>query len=180
MMHLTKELAYPAVATLFALAGAGFDVKSRRIPNFVTGPAIVAGLLLHTYFDGLHGLLTSLGAGLLCGVIFLVFYLAGGMGAGDVKLMTAVGCLAGISNSAVLLIMTSLAGGAMGIALALFRGRLKAILFNVATLATHHTHQGLTPHPELNVRNANTLRLPYGLAIAAGSCITLFLQGTQR
>ncbi len=179
-MHLTKELAYPAVATLFALAGAGFDVKSRRIPNFVTGPAIVAGLLLHTYFDGLHGLLTSLGAGLLCGVIFLVFYLAGGMGAGDVKLMTAVGCLAGISNSAVLLIMTSLAGGAMGIALALFRGRLKAILFNVATLATHHTHQGLTPHPELNVRNANTLRLPYGLAIAAGSCITLFLQGTQR
>jgi len=179
MLHLTKDIAYPAVATLFAVAGAGFDVKSRRIPNFVTGPAIVAGLLIHTHFDGLHGLLTSLGAGLLCGVIFLVFYLAGGMGAGDVKLITAVGCLAGISNSAVLMIMTSLAGGAMGIALALLRGRLKSILVNVVRLAAHHTHQGLTPHPELHVRNSNTLRLPYGLAIAAGSCSTFFLQGTR-
>jgi len=180
MMQLTKEIVYPAAASIGALIGAGFDVKSRRIPNLVTGPALLAGLLLHAWFDGWHGLLSSFAAGLLCGVIFLVFYLAGGMGAGDVKLMAAAGCLAGLTNSAPLLIMTSLVGGAMGIALALLRGQLKSILFNVVALATHHKHRGLTPHPELNVRNAATLRLPYGLAIAAGCCITLYLQGFQR
>ena len=179
-MHFEKEFVYPAAASIFALIGAAFDIKSRRIPNFVTGPAIIAGLLLHLALDGWHGLLASFAAGLACGIIFLIFHLAGGMGAGDVKLITAAGCLMGLSNSPYLLILTSLAGGVMGIGLALMRGQLKSILFNVKTLATHHTHQGLTPHPDLNVRNASNLRLPYGLAIAAGCCITLYLQGTQR
>ena len=180
MMQLAKELVYPAAASLFALIGAGFDIKSRRIPNFVTGPAILAGLLLHLSLDGWRGMLSAFAAGLICGIIFLVFYIAGGMGAGDVKLITAAGCLVGLSNSPYLLILTSLAGGVMGIAFALMRGQLKSILFNVRTIAAHHTHQGLVPHPEHNVRNNKTLRLPYGVAIAAGSCITLYLQGTQR
>ncbi len=180
MMLLSKEFVYPAAASVTALIAAGFDVKSRRIPNFVTGPAILGGLLLHSFYDGWHGFLASLAAALICGVVFLIFYMAGGMGAGDVKLITAVGSLAGLSNSASVLIITALAGGVMGICFALLRGQLKSTLFNVATLATHHKHQGLTPHPEINVRNASTLRLPYGLAIAAGSCITLYLQGIQR
>jgi prepilin peptidase CpaA len=180
MLPVAKELVYPAAASVFALIGAGFDMKSRRIPNFVTGPALLAGLLLHLALDGWRGLLGSLAAGLVCGIIFLIFYLAGGMGAGDVKLITAAGCLIGLSNSPYLLILTSLAGGAMGIALALLRGQLRTTLFNVKAIATHHTHQGLTPHPEHNVRNTQALRLPYGVAIAAGSCITLYLQGIQR
>jgi prepilin peptidase CpaA len=180
MMLLSKEFVYPATASVSAILAAGFDVKSRRIPNFITGPAILAGLLLHSLYDGWHGLLSSLAAGLLCGVVFLVFYLAGGMGAGDVKLIAAVGCLAGLSNSASVLVITALAGGVMAIVFALLRGQLKSTLFNVGKLATHHKNLGLTPHPEINVRNASTLRLPYGLAIAAGSCITLYLQGMQR
>jgi prepilin peptidase CpaA len=180
MMLPSKEFVYPAAASVSALIAAGFDLKSRRIPNFITGPAILAGLLLHTFYDGWHGTLSSLAAGLICGIIFLVFYLAGGMGAGDVKLITAVGCLVGLTNSASVLVITALAGGLMAIGFALMRGQLKATLFNVAALATHHKQQGLTPHPDINVRNASTLRLPYGLAIAAGSCITLYLQGMQR
>ena len=180
MMLLHKEFVYPAAASVSALIAAGFDMKSRRIPNVLTGPAILAGLLLHSFYDGWHGLLSSFASGILCGVLFLVFYLAGGMGAGDVKLITAVGCLAGLANSASVLVLTALAGGVMGICFAIFRGQLKSTLFNVSKLATHHKHQGLTPHPEINVRNAGTLRLPYGLAIAAGSCITLYLQGIQR
>jgi len=52
---------------------------------------------------------------------------------------------------------------------------LKETLLNVGALANHHKNQGLQAHPELNVRNAATLRLPYGLAIAAGCTITLYL-----
>ena len=180
MMPLVHEIVYPAAASIFALIGAGFDIRSRRIPNFVTGPAILAGLLLHLGLDGWFGMLTSFGAGLICGLVFLIFYLAGGMGAGDVKLITAAGCLVGLSNSPSLLIVTALVGGVMGVAFALMRGQLRSTFVNVQSIATHHMVQGLIPHPEHNVRNRNSLRLPYGVAIAAGSCITLYLQGFQR
>jgi prepilin peptidase CpaA len=180
MIGIEKEFVYPAAATLVALIGAGTDINSRRIPNLITGPAILAGILLHASLDGWHGLFTSLAAGLICGSVFLIFYLAGGMGAGDVKLIAAVGCLAGLSSVAYLLVLTSLAGGVMGIAFALMRGRLKETLLNVGALANHHKEQGLTPHPDLNVLNRSTLRLPYGVAIAAGSTITFYLIGMQR
>jgi len=68
----------------------------------------------------------------------------------------------------------------MAIGLAFARGRLKETLLNMGALASHHKNAGLKAHPELNVRNANTLRLPYGLAIAAGCTITLYLQGLPR
>jgi prepilin peptidase CpaA len=102
------------------------------------------------------------------------------MGAGDVKLITAVGCIAGLSNAPYLLILTSIAGGVMGVVFALMRGRLKETLQNVGTIASHHKEEGLTPHPDLNVMNVSTLRLPYGVAIAAGCTITFYLLGMQR
>jgi len=180
MIGYQREFLYPAAATVVALIGAGTDIQSRRIPNLLTGPAILAGLLLHSALDGFHGFWTSLVAGLICGVIYLILYLAGGMGAGDVKLITAVGCLAGLNSVAYLLIATSLAGGVMGIAFVLMRGKLKQTMVNMRSLATHHKAMGLEPHPDLNVQNAATLRLPYGVAIAAGSTITLYLLGIQR
>ena len=179
-MVFSQEFVYPAAAAVCALIGAGFDLRSRRIPNFVTGPAMLLGLLLHLSLDGWHGLLSALASGLLCGIIFVIFYLAGGMGAGDVKLISAAGCLAGMSHAAYLLVLTSLAGGVMALALALARGRLKQTLCNVLALTSHHSQAGLTPHPEINVLNTNTLRLPYGVAIAAGCTLTLCLLGTQR
>lgn len=180
MTFVSKELAYPVVASVCAMIGAATDIKNRKIPNLLTGPAFLLGLVLHLSLDGWHGLWTAFVAGLICGTIFLVFYLAGGMGAGDVKLITAVGCICGLPNISYLLVMTVLTGGAMAVVLAVMRGRLKETLSNVGALASHHAQQGLTPHPEHNVRNSSTLRLPYGLAIAAGCTITIYLQGMPR
>jgi prepilin peptidase CpaA len=180
MIHLTREFAYPAASLLCAAVGAGFDIKSRRVPNFLTLPAIVGGLLFHFAFGGWRQLLSAVAAGLICGFIFLVFYLGGGMGAGDVKLITAVGCIAGLSQTGYLLIWTALAGGVMAIALALYRRRLKETLVNLGALVVHHRIEGLAPHPELNIANAQTLRLPYAVAIAAGSALTFGLLVVQR
>jgi prepilin peptidase CpaA len=179
-MHIDQEIAYPAAASLCAFIGSVTDVKSRRVPNLLTGPAFVFGLGLHLVLGGWGDMAISAAAGLLCGLVFLVFYLAGGMGAGDVKLITAVGCICGLHNIASLLALTAIAGGAMAVILALSRGRLKETLGNVLELFSHHRSEGLTPHPEINVLNATTLRLPYALAICAGCTITLFLQGVQR
>jgi prepilin peptidase CpaA len=176
MTPLQPELTYPAAATACALIGSIFDVKSRRIPNFITMPAFVFGLALHLALGGWKQLLTSLAAGVICGAIFLVFYLAGGMGAGDVKLILAVGCIAGLSHVAYLLVLTALSGGVMAIVWAMARGRLQQTIMNVGELASHHRHEGLQPHPDLNLKNAATLRLPYALAIAGGSILTLYFQ----
>lgn len=119
-------------------------------------------------------------AGLICGGLFLIFWLAGGMGAGDVKLMTAVAAIAGMPLVTYLLILTALAGGVMALGLALWRGRLRETIRNLGALALHHRMEGLSPHPELNLANARTLRLPYALAVVAGTATTLFLTALQR
>lgn len=179
-MQIDQELVYPAAASACAFIGSVFDVRSRRVPNLLTGPAILFGLLLHLSLGGWQDLANSAAAGLICGLVFLAFYLAGGMGAGDVKLIAAIGCLSGLHYIAFILALTGIAGGCMAIALALLRGRLRETIFNVMSLISHHRSEGLTPHPEINVRNTSTLRLPYALAIAAGCAITLYLQGVQR
>lgn len=175
-MHFDASFQYPALAVFCSLVAACFDIKSRRIPNLLVGPAFLFALLLHTVVDGAQGLLHSAGAGLAGGAVFLVFYLLGGMGAGDVKLVATVCAIAGWTNVASILILTGLAGGVMGIVVALKHGRLREILRNTLGLTAHHLRKGMQQHPELNVRNAAMLRLPYGIAIAAGCTLTLWLR----
>ena len=180
MGKLNTEFAYAACSLLCAIVGAVYDVAVRRIPNAFTLPAIAFGLLLHFALGGWRQAGTAAAAGLSCGSIFLLFHLAGGMGGGDVKLITAAGSIAGLSLIGPLLILTSLAGGVMALSLALYRRRLKETFMNMWALAIHHGTEGLAPHPELNISNAQTLRLPYALAIAAGSALSLGLLLVQR
>jgi len=178
--NVHSEWLYPTLALACALTGAVFDVRSRRIPNFITLPGILFGLLLHLALGGWKQMALAALAGLICGGLFLIFWLAGGMGAGDVKLMTAVAAIAGMPLVTYLLILTALAGGVMAVGLALWRGRLRDTIKNVGALALHHRLEGLSPHPELNLGNARTLRLPYALAVVAGTATTLFLTALQR
>jgi prepilin peptidase CpaA len=180
MLKPLPEFVFPLAALLCAAICAVYDVRSRRIPNFITLPAILLGLLLHGVLGGWKEFGTAAAAGLICGFIFLLFYLAGGMGAGDVKLITASGCLIGLSLIGHLLVLTALAGGLMAIGIAVYRRQLGVTLRNLRRLAVHHQKAGLTPHPELNVSKEQTLRLPYALAIATGCALSLFLPAVQR
>jgi prepilin peptidase CpaA len=180
MSNLTTDWIYPAASLVCALLGAAFDVRSRRVPNFISLPGILFGLLLHFALGGWSQLALSALAGLICGLVFFVFWIAGGMGAGDVKLIAAAACIAGLPQIAPLLILTALAGGVMAVGLALFRGRLKETFMNVGAIAVHHRFEGLRPHPHLNLANTRTLRLPYAVAIAAGCAMTLCLTAFRR
>ena len=75
------DLLYITLAAGCAVTGAIFDLKSRRIPNRLTFPAMLAGLLLHLVLNGIHGLGFAAASGLIAGAIFAIFWLAGGMGA---------------------------------------------------------------------------------------------------
>ena len=177
MTLLQIESTYLAAAATCAVVASVFDVKSRRIPNVITMPAFLFGLALHLALGGWRQMLCSLAAGLVCGLVFLLFYLAGGMGAGDVKLMMAVGCIVGWSHLDFVyaLALTAICGGVMAVSLALYRGRLRETILNMGELISHHKQEGLHPHPDLNIANVQTLRLPYALAIAGGCLLTLFL-----
>jgi prepilin peptidase CpaA len=178
--RLNIELVYAACTLFCAVVGAVYDVISGRIPNAFTLPAILFGLLLHYSLGGWPQLESAAAGGLVCGLIFLLFHLAGGMGGGDVKLMTAAGCTAGLPLVGPLLILTSLAGGVMAIGLALYHRQLRQTLENIRALLVHHGTVGLAPHADFNLDNGQALRLPYGLAIAAGSGLCLCRLMVQR
>jgi prepilin peptidase CpaA len=166
------EVIYGSAALLCASIAAVCDVRTRRIPNLLTGPAVLLGLLLHLTLGGPGQAGWAFAGGLIGGGVFLVFYLAGGMGAGDVKLMAAVACLAGAHSVPHLLVATAIMGGMLALVLAACKGRLRQTFLNAGALFVHHRAEGLKPHPVLNLQNAATLRLPYALAVAAGCLVT--------
>jgi prepilin peptidase CpaA len=68
----------------------------------------------------------------------------------------------------------------MAVGFALYRRRFKQTMRNVGALALHHGTHGLAPHEDLNLGNAQALRMPYALAIAAGSGLSFGLLIGQR
>src|SRR5690348_16655973 len=101
----------------FALAGAAcwFDVRTRRIPNALTFGGAALGVLMATIAHGGSGAISSL-LGLIVGLaLFLPFWLLRGLGAGDVKLMAALGAWLGMPVVLMVAFYTALAGGALAI-----------------------------------------------------------------
>ncbi len=178
MTHVWIQIALSATVIASSVIGAVCDARSRRIPNLLTFPVMLIGLALH-FAGGWKEGLASLAALAICGLVFLMFYLAGGMGAGDVKLIAAEGCLVGLSNVLPLLALTAIVGGVLAMGYAALQGKVKQTCMNVLALVSHHAREGLQAHPELHVLNAATLRLPYALAIGAGAVMTLYLETLQ-
>ena len=93
------------------------DIRDHRIPNWLTLSGMVVGLASYFLAGGFRGLLFS-AEGLILGFALLIpFYMCGGMGAGDVKLLAAVGALLGPSGVMKAFLCTALVGGAYAIIL---------------------------------------------------------------
>src|SRR5664279_775700 len=157
------------IAFAVAAAGAFVDVRERRIPNWLTYPGIVLGFVLRGLLLGWKGIGSALIGCLLAGCIFLLFYLVRAMGAGDVKLVAAVGSLLGPTDALVMLLATAICGGVMAAVYAVYRRQVRSTLVNVGASLQFHAQAGLRAHPELNLDNPAALRMPYGLAVAAGT-----------
>jgi len=162
-------------ATAVAMVGAIFDARSRRIPNQFTLAALAAGLVIRGAFEGLMGLESAIWGALLPSGILFLFFLAGGMGGGDVKLMAAVGAWVGIKYVTPVLLGAGLAGGILAIAYMVADGTVTRTIRNTVILVRHHLTLGLQPHSQIHVQNSSTTRVPFGIAIAMG---TLFCAGS--
>lgn len=116
-------LIYLVLLAILTIAGIT-DFRSRRIPNWLTLPAIMGGLAYHTAFNGISGFIFSFAGVLLGFALLILFYLAGGMGAGDVKLLSAVGGLLGPKGVLFVFLYTAIAGGVIALALLWWKGHL--------------------------------------------------------
>ena len=177
---MTPEALYLAIAIVVAGIGAMTDIASRRIPNWLTYSAMLVGIAGHALLQGWRGLASALVGGLISGGVFLVFFLVHAMGAGDVKLITAVGCLVGSELAVEVLLAAAFAGGIIAIVLALWQRKLLTVVMNVFEVIRFHATAGAKVHPSMNLSNPQATRLPYGVAIAAGvlySAVAFYRRG---
>ncbi len=170
-MHSLIQLLLAATV----LTAAACDLRWRRIPNWLTAPAIVGGLAANLALGGLHGALWGGVGMLLGGGVYLVFYWLRAMGAGDVKLMAAAGSQIGPDRWLELFFWSALAGGVVALITLLQRGRGFRAMRNLGRIVGQLI-RFQPPHradPTLDVRHAEAATSPHGVAIAIGALILL-------
>jgi prepilin peptidase CpaA len=164
-----------ALALALACCGGWLDWRTRRIPNWLTVSGALVGLVANTIFGGWHGAVLSLeGAGLALGLL-LPLVLLRGFGAGDWKLMGAMGAVVGWQTMLSVLFMSALISGAMAVIQILAARRVKETLGNMATLATGFVTFGLRANPEISLDNPNLMKQPFGVAVALATVFSFVL-----
>jgi prepilin peptidase CpaA len=164
-----------SIVVAVAFVASVIDLRSARIPNRLTFGAAAAALAFH----GATGGWTALGTACLgsaAGVLlFFPLFALGGLGAGDVKLLGAIGAWLGPHDVFWVAVYTSIAGGVMAIAVALAKGYLRQAAANLRLLFTHWRVMGIRPLEQLSLKNERAPRLAYALPIAVGVLVTLWL-----
>lgn len=164
-----------------------FDITQKRIPNFITFPVILWGLLSYSIFEGFQGFKFSFLGFILGLFIFLIPFILGGMGGGDVKMMAAIGALMGWRFVLYTGIYTGLTGGIIVIIYLIYKGKLlitlkKAlgILIRPILFFLNITFES-TVLKKINnyFLNLETIKekhyIPYGVAIGLGAVIVYFI-----
>ena len=172
-MHAPLWVALPVII-LVALATRA-DVQSRKIPNALTGPAFLLGILVHLGLGGVGGGGNALLGAAVASAILLPGWLLGFMGAGDVKLMGAVGAWLGHPDGLVAAVAALIAGGLIAILVAARRGLLKQALRNSLALGLAllaRRGRGPTPQPA-----TTGVRFPIPPAVLAGAIFALLRTG---
>jgi len=160
--------------TVIVLAVATFtDLRSRRIPNWLVLPFLVAGIAVSGWLQGWHGIERSfagLGLGLL---IYGVLFFMGGMGAGDVKLCAAIGAWIWPRQLLFSLVFTAMAGGIMVLVWLVFFVYLKKA-FKAVRKNAGGKDSGVSTNPEPVELDPLKRKMPYAPAIAVGTLLSFF------
>jgi prepilin peptidase CpaA len=159
---------------LLALVGIAVvtDLRERRIPNWLTGSGVLIGLTLAAIETGGFPTAALVGVVTALAIAFPLFAL-GGVGAGDVKLLAAVGAFVGPGGLLPVIIYGGLAGGVLALGSAVRRGVLVPVLVSSLGLLLHLVTLGRRgERPTLATPGAHSV--PYGVAIAVGAVAAWF------
>jgi prepilin peptidase CpaA len=171
---MIKTTLVPLMVIAISLVACVTDVRTRRIPNVLTFGAALGGFLIQVLAGGFQGALAAAGGWLVGTLLFLPFFLLRGMGGGDVKLLAGIGAWLGPGETLWLAAYSALAGGALGVIVALARGYLRTALRNVYFMLTYWRSVGLRPVPNFTLDSPKTPRLAYAIPIFAGTVMTLW------
>lgn len=166
-----------AAAFALSLFGGMHDLLTRRIPNWFTFPAMLLGIAAQGWFYGGWGALDGL-AGLALGfALFFPMYLFGYMGAGDVKLLMAVGAWMGWKNCYHVAIASILLGAAFALCEVIYRGRLIAVGRNIYFFLRSVFVPGLVPE---KLRMDHSRKFAFGVCVAGAVAVVIFLDHQGR
>jgi prepilin peptidase CpaA len=160
-----------ALTLALTLSAALLDWRSRRIPNWLTVPGLLLGVTVHTVVSGWHGTLFAVeGAGLAM-VLLLAPVLIRVLGAGDWKLMGAVGAFLGPVLMLFVLVCSLLASGLIAVIQMLRSGRSGETFRNMIVLAKGFFAFGLKANPQISLDNPTLMKLPFGVAVGAATVV---------
>jgi prepilin peptidase CpaA len=160
--------------TAIVCAAAWYDLTTHRIPNWLTVSGLALALLLR-FLGGSLGVGLQ-GSAVAFGISF-VLYLLRAVGAGDVKLLAAVGAFFGSTDVAGALAVIAIAGAGFALLNVVYRGVLPLLLLNTFELLRSWRTLGTERSRTLDSPGA--LTVPYGVPIAAGTLFWWFGQGVR-
>lgn len=161
-------LTFWAVLTLLVIATI-VDVHSRRIPNWLVLPFLVAGIAGATVVRGWAGLRQGMGGVALAVAVTGILCWLRGMGMGDLKLCAAVGAWIGPAQLGTALVATGITGGLLALIWAACHGSLNESLNGSGDLVLGFWTKGVRPHQTLVLDNPAARTMPYAPAIAIGT-----------
>lgn len=157
-----------------AVAAAVTDLRTRRIPNRLTASLWLAGLCWATWTGGAGGLSRALASSVLLALPFILLFICARGGAGDAKLMAALGAWVGLREGAIILVLVAVAGVLMGLGYALIRGRAGQVWQHLRQMfySAWLRRRGLREESQFTMpAHEDMLEMPYALAVLVGVCI---------
>jgi prepilin peptidase CpaA len=153
------------------LCAALLDWRSRRIPNWLTLPGLLLGVTVHTVISGWHGTIFALEGAALALVLLLAPVLIRVLGAGDWKLMGAVGAFLGPVLMLFVLFCSLLTSGLMAFVQMIRAQRVIETFRNMKVLVRGLFAFGMKTNPRISLDNPALMKLPFGVAVAAATLI---------
>jgi prepilin peptidase CpaA len=171
--HITGLILVPGV-----LLASWIDYRARKVPNWLNAALALTGFLAQYHFNGVPGLSTG-ALGLLVGLgVLIVPWAMHGMGAGDVKLMAAIGVWFGPMMTLIAFCVGALIGGVVAVIMILSTGRLCSAATNLQTILVKvsSTKTMFSDFGAARSFGDSSQLLPYGVPLTAGSLVILLGQ----
>jgi prepilin peptidase CpaA len=162
------------VVLVACVVGCVTDLRARRLPNVLTLPLWVSGLVFAFATGGLAGGMGALAASVILAVPYVILFVGAGGGAGDAKMMAGIGAWLGLSQGVYALVVIAMLGGIVGVVWSLCNGSASELFTKLRTAITGAVglaYGRLTPGESLAFlpTAGNSTRIPYGLAICFGA-----------
>ena len=160
------------------VTGVIFDVRYKKIPNLLTFPSMCIGIIFNSISSGMNGAMYSIGGLVLGTAFFTVPWLIGVMGAGDAKLVGAIGAFVGPKGIFIISLLTALGGGIYALFLLLiYRTETKGVLRDIKNTFVIFV---LSKKLEIGSEKEQQGRpkLCYGVAIAIGTLAYMVMEMT--